>query len=51
MFKLYLLIAQWVRVQSSSNRIVNYKDKQELAPGKNNVRAAYLKDRLEFKFL
>ena len=35
--------------KSSSNKIINY-NKQEVVPGKQNVEAAWPKDKLEFKF-
>ena len=36
---------------SSSRQIINYKDEQEVAPSKQNMRAACQKGKLEFKFL
>ena len=35
--------------KSSSNEIIN-KDEQEVAPGKQNMRAACSKDKREFQF-
>ena len=36
---------------SSSHQIINYKDEQEVAPSKQNMRAACQKGKLEFKLL